>query len=157
MSTVYTRLIKLRGLTASFQPISLQDVITAMCQLLNKLSELVDPIPVDILNQVTGEIAPCFRELFNRSFSVGEVPATFESAYVTTSLLSLELDAVDMQSNLSEVSGQLKQLVTQQLIGYLGVADLLPSFQSAYRSCHSTETVVLFLLSEILMTIDHVT
>ena len=58
-------------------------------------------------------------------------------------------------SNLSVVSKLLQRLVSRQLTDHLHIADLLPTFQSAYRPHHSMEAVVLHALSEIMTSIDH--
>ena len=57
-------------------------------------------------------------------------------------------------SNLSVLSKLLERLVSRQLLAYLNSFDLLPRLQSAYRSCHSTETAVLKVLSDLLLAID---
>ena len=57
-------------------------------------------------------------------------------------------------SNLSVVSKLLERLVASQLLEYLDRSGLLPRLQSAYRACHSTETAVLKVLSDILLAID---
>jgi hypothetical protein len=47
-----------------------------------------------------------------------------------------------------------KDLWLRQLMDYLRSNDLLPSYQSAYRPFHSTETAVLRVLSDILKAVD---
>ena len=44
--------------------------------------------------------------------------------------------------------------MARQLMEYLQSNDLLPTFQSAYRPFHSTETAVLRVLSDILRAVD---
>jgi len=41
-----------------------------------------------------------------------------------------------------------------KLLAYLDESDLMPSVQSAYRRNHSTETAVMRVLSDILLTLD---
>ena len=48
----------------------------------------------------------------------------------------------------------MEQIVVRQLLNRLTSADLLPTLQSGYRVCHSTETAVLHVLSDILSTVD---
>jgi hypothetical protein len=57
-------------------------------------------------------------------------------------------------ANLSVVSKLLERLVARQLMDYMRSNDLLPSYQSAYRLFHSTETAVLCVLSDILKAVD---
>jgi hypothetical protein len=115
-----------------------------VCRLLNKSSE-VDPLPVDILKQVIGELAPFFQELFNRSLTVSHFPETFKSAYITPLLKKPKLDATVIRSyrpisTLSVVPKLFERLVSRQLTDYIHIADLLPTFQPAYRPYHSTKT-----------------
>ena len=57
-------------------------------------------------------------------------------------------------SNLSVISKLLERLVAKQLTDYLNTADLLPWFQSGFRTGHSTETAILRVLSDILAAVD---
>ena len=57
-------------------------------------------------------------------------------------------------SNLSVISKLLEWLVSRQLLVYLKESNMLTSRESAYRAHHSTETAVLRVLSEILLTLD---
>jgi len=57
-------------------------------------------------------------------------------------------------SNLSVLSKLLERLVVCQLLAYLSSADILPRLQSGFRPGHSTETAVLRVLSDILLSVD---
>ena len=57
-------------------------------------------------------------------------------------------------SNLSVLSKLLERLVARQVMEYMTSANLLPARQSGFRPGHSTETAVLQVLSDILLTID---
>ena len=58
-------------------------------------------------------------------------------------------------SNLSFMSKILEKIVVKQLMSYLMESNLLPKFQSGYRSHHSTETLLVRLLSDIHTAIDN--
>jgi len=57
-------------------------------------------------------------------------------------------------SNFSVISKLLEHVILPQLLEHLKVIDLLPSVQSAYRKCHSTETAIARVLSDIPMALD---
>ena len=89
----------------------------------------------------------------------GVVPTILKYAYITTLLKKADLDMADVKSyrlisNFSVISKLLERLVCRQLMQYLNNNHLLPDLQSAYRQHHSTETVVLRVLSHILLALD---
>src|SRR6218665_477506 len=57
-------------------------------------------------------------------------------------------------SNLSYLSKTLERLVSAQLVPYLEQSGLLPPTQSGFKGHHSTETLLLALLSDIYTAID---
>jgi len=79
--------------------------------------------------------------------------------YITPLLKKAGLDNTDAKnnrpiSNLSVISKMLERVTLQRLFEHLKVNGLLPSVQSAYRKCHSTETAMARVLSDILMALD---
>ena len=71
------------------------------------------------------------------------------------------LDASDMSnyrpvSILSYISKVVERAVAIQLNDYLVANDLLPRVQSAYRKRHSTETALLRVWSDILLSLIHI-
>jgi len=89
---------------------------------------------------VSGEIAPFFTELFNRSMSAGHCPLIFikkRSLHRLPSLDAMNVQSYRPMSNLSVVSELLERILAQQLVGYLQSSDsyLLfnPVFDQATR------------------------
>jgi hypothetical protein len=114
-------------------------IIFAARRLPHKLSA-ADPLPVNVLKQITNELAACLTETFNRSLAAGKFPAIYKTAYFTPLLKKPGLDTADVRSyrpflNLSAVSKLL-----ERLISYL---------RPAYRPFHSIETAVVYVLSQI--------
>jgi len=58
-------------------------------------------------------------------------------------------------SNLSFVSKLVERAAVKQLVDYLEANELMPKLQSAYRKHHSTETAVLWVLTDILTAMDN--
>ena len=119
----------------AFQPVSSDDLVTAIHQLPDK-SCCVDTLPVPQLKLVADLIAPFLAELFNRSMSSATVPEVFKSALITPLLKKPDLDSADPRSyrpisNLSVVSKLLERVISQQLRSHLSTSDLLPRLQSA--------------------------
>jgi len=57
-------------------------------------------------------------------------------------------------SNLPVISKLIERLVAKRLMNCLTTNDMLPKFQSAYRSHYSTETAVATVLPDILLALD---
>jgi len=135
----------------NFHKVTVDDVISTIC----RMSCVADTLPTPQLKLVADLIAPFPRELFNRSLSTAIVPTVFKSALITPLIKKPDLDSTDPRSyrpisNLSVVSKLLEHIIFRQLYSYLSTADLLPCLQSAYQTHHSTETVVLKVLTDIL-------
>jgi len=99
------------------------------------------------------------RRLFNSSLCSSHVPQSFKSAYITPLLKKAGLDKTDVKSyrpisNLSVVSNMLERVILSRLLEHLKANGLFPNVQSAYRKCHSTETAMARVLSDILMALD---
>jgi len=106
-----------------------------------------------------GAVHPLTVQCVSNSLCSGRVPQSFKSAYITPLLKKAGLDNTDTKnyrpiSNLSVISKMLERVTLQRLLEHLKVNGLLRSVQSAYRKCHSTETPMARVLSDILMALD---
>jgi len=142
-----------------YQSVSADDVVDAIRRLPDKCSA-ADPIPTYVMKRISDIIAPFVAELFNRSLASGRFPAGFKEASITPVMKKSGLDPTDASSyrpisNLSVLSKLLERIVVRQLITYLTDAGLLPPLQSGFRPGHSTESAILFVLSDILLAVDH--
>jgi len=148
-------------LFSCFPSISIVDVFTAGRRLPDKLSA-VDPLSVNLLQQVVDELATYLTDLLNRSLALDQFPDMYKDAYITPLLKKPSLEDADVKSyrpisNLSVLTKLLECLVAKQLIDYLKSAKLFTLYQSAYRINHLTKTAVLHVLSEILKQLIEVT
>jgi hypothetical protein len=146
----------------AFELVTIDEALAAIGRLSDK-SFTADPIPVPVLKQLSIELsielAPYLSELFNRSMKTGHFSSSFKSAFITPRLKKAGLDAADAGSyrpisNLTVISTLLERLVCHRLFAYLQSADLLPTYQSAYRPNHSTEAANLRILSDLLQYVD---
>ena len=122
-------------------------------------SEL-DPIPTSLFCEHLDLLLPSITRLLNESLSSGIVPTDFKTALVKPLLKKSSLDPNVLNnyrpiSNLPFLSKILEKLVLHQLILHLDSNQLLSPHQSAYRHGHSTETVVLRILNDILTALDN--
>ena len=97
-------------------------------------------------------------KMINLSFQDCHFPGSWKIAHVNPLLKRSGLDAefADFRpvSNLSFVSKTTEKAAVNQLFAHCESFALLPTNQSAYRKFHSTETALLRVQSDILMSID---
>lgn len=87
------------------------------------------------------------------------MPRDFKRALIKPLLKKPSLDPDDLKnyrpvSNLSFLSKILEKVVASRLDTHLELNDLQEPFQSAYRTCHSTETALVRVKSDLLETLD---
>ena len=103
-------------------------------------------------------LLPAITDIVNASLRTGSFPTAFKTAIVRPVLKKNNLDSNDLEnyrpvSNLPFISKLLEKTVLQQLNNHLSNNNLHP-FQSAYRSNHSTETVLLHTVNDSLLASD---
>ena len=120
----------------------------------------LDPIPTFILKEMLDVLLPFITLLCNTSLQEGNLPVTQRHALVTPILKHGNLDHSNLKnyrpvSNLTFISKVIERLVAEQINKYLSDNKMLSTKQSAYRKCHSTETALLSVMSDIITAIDH--
>lgn len=93
------------------------------------------------------------------SLSEGVFPQPFKHALVTPLLKKYNLPAQDLSSyrpisNLNFISKIIERIIHNRLTTHLSTFQSLSSFQSAYRKFHSTETALLRIQNDLLLSID---
>jgi hypothetical protein len=119
----------------------------------------LDPLPTDVLKKLLPELLPYITDMCNASLEQGSLPVSQLHAIITPRLKKAGADASDVQSyrpvsNLTFMSKIVEKLVCRQLVSFFEQFGLLPSFQSAYRKRHSTETAVLKIITDALQAAD---
>ena len=132
-----------------FRPTDPDEITKLILQSPTKQCEL-DPIPTSILKQAISVLAPVISRIVNLSLSSGTVPLSFQQSVVSPLLKKPNLDKNSLSnyrpiSNLSFLSKLTERVVKNRLLEHLHGNSLLNSFQSAYTTFHSTESVLLSL------------
>ena len=95
----------------------------------------------------------------NSSLGTGRFPADQKRAVVHPLLKKSSLDPQDAASyrpvsNLSFISKLLERVVAKKFTNHSTANDLLPKFQSSYRSHHSTETAITRIYNDVIQAVD---
>ena len=119
----------------------------------------LDPLPTRILKACLSSLLTVLTFLVNLSLSTGEFCSTLKKAFVTPLLKKCDLDFDVFKnyrpvSNLSFVSKLIERIVAIQLLAHLTANNIMEKFQSAYRAFHSTETALLRVLNDLLLSVD---
>ena len=125
---------------------------------------LLDPIPTFLLKEFIDELLPFLVQLCNASLAEGCLPESQKRAIIRPEIKKPGMDPDNIKhyrpiSNLTFLSKVIEKLVVRQLLQYLESCNLIPKLQSGFRKGHSTETVLLRLISDVCDAIDagHVT
>ena len=141
----------------SFAPVSDQEVHDIIMQSSNASCEL-DPIPSWLVKLCSNELTPILTKIINLSLEEGHVPDAWKIALLKPFLKKSGLEAVFENfrpvCNLSFISKSAEKAVIEQLFEHCDENAPLPSSQSAYRKNYSTETALLKVQNDILMSMD---
>ena len=143
---------------SAFSGITIDGVISLVTKCPTKTSVL-DPLPTSLVKANIDILAPILATIISMSLESGTVPATFKHAVITPLLKKPNVDPDLMNnywpiSNLSFASKLLERHVAAQLRQHLDNNDLLDIFQSAYRQHYSTETALMRIQNDHLISID---
>ena len=143
---------------AQFSPVTPEEVMAVLRKAPAKQCSL-DPVPTWLIKQLSGLFAPVIANLCNASFDQRILPVDQKRAITRPLLKKPSLDASDINnyrpiSNLSFLSKTIERLVDARLVLYADHNSLYPVYQSAYRAQHSTETALVHLYNDMILTID---
>jgi hypothetical protein len=144
---------------ATFQHVSEEEVRKVISNSPTKSCSL-DPIPTWLLkDELLDILLPVITRLINSSLSEGKFPVSFKKARVVPLIKKSNADRDSLKnyrpiSNLSFVSKITERIVASALQKYLEDNELYANRQSAYRTCHSTETALLRVNNDLLRAVD---
>ena len=143
---------------STFIPATEQEVLKLLSKAPDKYCDL-DPIPTWIVKQCAPQLIPLITAIVNQSLETSFVPPAFKKAVIKPLLKKHGLDKEVMKnyrpvSNLPFISKLLEKAVASRLDTHLVHNNLHDEFQSAYRACHSTETALLKVHSDIAEALD---
>ena len=104
-------------------------------------------------------LVPLFKTVISLSLSTGSIPQDFKIVSLRPLLKKPNADCEQFSNfrpvfNLKFLSKLVEKAVFVQLNNYLTVNGLHESFQSAYKAHHSTETALLTITDDILLSLD---
>ena len=119
----------------------------------------LDPIPTSLLKKCLPSLLPVLVKIINLSLELGQMPPSMKNALVTPLLKKTNLDREVLSnyrpvSNLTYLSKLIERIVASRLKEHMSTNELFDPNQSGYRQGHSTETVLLKVVDNILTWMD---
>lgn len=119
----------------------------------------LDPIPTHLLKKVLHVLLPVITKIINLSFRQSRVPEAFKMAAVIPLLKKIFLDPevftnLRPVSTLPFVSKVMEKAAGKRLRDHKCKNNLNEKMQSAYREGHSTETALVRIQHDVLMSMD---
>lgn len=141
-----------------FEPVSLP-VLNDTVSHMKPSGSPTDAIPPRLFKEVLATIGPHVLEIIDSSLSSGTVPGDFKHAVVRPLLKKAGLDPTHCSSfrpisNLPFLSKILEKVVYNQLLPFLEDNSITELFQSGFKALHSTESALLKVSNDILLSID---
>lgn len=144
---------------STFKPLTDTDVAKIIGKLSSKACSL-DTLPSWLIKENLPCLLPIITRVVNESLLSGVFPDTLKDSIVTPVLKKVTLDPNAFRSyrpvaNIKFIAKVIEKAASNQVIDYVSTHDLGETFQSAYKTHHSTETALLQVRSHILQSLDN--
>ena len=145
------------NILSCFREMTEDDVIKIIGEMSPKSCEL-DAIPSSLLKWLVTDLAPTVTKLVNTSLTSGMFATNWKTSIIRPLLkklgLELLLENYRQVTNLSFISKLVERCALKQFIQHCNDQDLIPYYQSAYRSGYSTETALVKITNDILWSFE---
>ena len=120
---------------------------------------ILDPVPTKVLKNSIDTLAPVLTSIVNLSLKSGVFPTSLKKGVILPSIKKQSSNREEFPSyrpitNVPFLSKTLEKVAATQTLDHLVSNNLLAKFQSAYRQFYSTETALIRVLNDIMVTID---